>query len=118
MDILLITNNSFKLYNIYRANECKMARLKYVKHGVKREHRIIEGILPLLERISDTEGVEKVIPALISHSPVRGARQPELRLQRETPSGFKLLAHNKRSIQEIFVVVERSKKEEVKNKLL
>ncbi len=95
-----------------------MARLKYVRHGIKREHRIIEGILPLLERISDMDGVAKVIPALISHSPVRGTGQPELRFQRETPSGFKLLAHSKRSIQEIFVVVEPSKKEEVKDKLL
>ena len=89
-----------------------------MRHGIKREHRIIEGILPLLEEISDMEGVAKVIPAMISHSPVRGIGQPELRFQRETPSGFKLLAHSKRSIQEIFVVVEQSKKEEVKNKLL
>ncbi|MGB3458883.1 MAG: DUF2103 domain-containing protein [Halobacteriota archaeon] len=95
-----------------------MARLKYVRHGIKREHRIIEGILPLLEKISDMEGVAKVIPALISHSQVRGTGQPELRFQRETPSGFKLLAHSKRSIQEIFVVVDPSKKEEVKDKLL
>ncbi len=89
-----------------------------MRHGIKREHRIIEGILPLLERISDMEGVAKVIPALISHSQVRGTGQPELQFQRETPSGFKLLAHSKRSIQEIFIVVEQSKKEEVKDKLL
>ena len=89
-----------------------------MRHGIKREHRIIDGILPLLERISDMDGVAKVIPALISHSPVQGTGQPELRFQRETPSGFKLLAHSKRSIQEIFVVVEQSKKEEVKDKLL
>jgi hypothetical protein len=95
-----------------------MARLKYVRHGIKREHRIIEGILPLLERISKMDGVAKVIPAMISQSQVRGTGQPELRFQRETPSGFKLLAHSKRSIQEIFVVVEQSKKEAVKDKLL
>ena len=94
-----------------------MTTFRYVKHGVKRKHGIIEGILPLLEQISEIEGVEKVIPASISYSPSIGIRQPELRFQRETPSGFKLLAHSKRSIQEIFVVVERSKKEEVKYKL-
>ena len=94
-----------------------MVRFRYVKHGVKREHGIIEGILPLLEQISKLEGVEKVIPALIYRSSVRRSKQPELRLQRETPSGFKLLAHSKRSIQEIFIVVERTKKEEVKHKL-
>ncbi|NQE05016.1 hypothetical protein C5S32_04015 [ANME-1 cluster archaeon GoMg1] len=95
-----------------------MTTFRYVKHGVKRKHGIIEGILPLLEQISEIEGVEKVIPASISHSPSIGIRHPELRFQRETPSGFKLLAHSKRSIQEIFVVVERSKKEEAKYKLL
>nr|AAU83149.2 hypothetical protein GZ26G2_18 [uncultured archaeon GZfos26G2] len=89
-----------------------------MRHGIKREHRIIDGILPLLERISDMDGVAKVIPAMISHSQVQGTGQPELRFQRETPSGFKLLAHSKRSIQEIFVVVEPSKKEKVKDKLL
>lgn len=94
-----------------------MARFKYVKHGVKRQHGIIEGVLPLLEQISAIEGVEKVIPASIFHSSVRCINQPELRFQRETRSGFKLLAHSKRSIQEIFVVVEKSKKEEVKHKL-
>ena len=94
-----------------------MTRFRYVKHGVKRKHGIIEGMLPLLEQISEIEGVEKVIPASISHFPSIGIRHPELRFQRETPSGFKLLAHSKRSIQEIFVVVERSKKEEVKHKL-
>jgi len=94
-----------------------MARFKYVKHGVKRQHGIIEGVLPLLEQISVIEGVDKVIPASIFHSTVRRINQPELRFQRETHSGFKLLAHSKRSIQEIFVVVELSKKEEVKDKL-
>ena len=89
-----------------------------MRHGIKREHRIIDGILPLLERISDMDGVAKVIPAMISHSQVLGTSQPELRFQRETPSGFKLLAHSNRSIQEIFVVVEQPKKEEVKDKLL
>ena len=94
-----------------------MTRFRYIRHGVKRKHGIIEGILPLLEQISEIEGVEKVIPASIAHSPSLSTQHPELRFQRETPSGFKLLAHSKRSIQEIFVVVERSKKEEVKYKL-
>ncbi|MHC1636512.1 MAG: DUF2103 domain-containing protein [Candidatus Methanospirareceae archaeon] len=94
-----------------------MARFKYVKRGVKRKHRIVEDILPLLEKISEIEGVEKVIPASISYSPKRSIRQPELRFQRETLSGFKLLAHSKGSIQEVFVIVEKSKREEVKKKL-
>jgi hypothetical protein len=94
-----------------------MARFRYVKRGVKREHGIIDGVLPLLERISELDGVEKVIPALISHSSVKRARKPELKLQRKTPSGFKLLARSRRSIQEIFVVVENTKRVEVEDEL-
>jgi hypothetical protein len=70
-----------------------------------------------LEKISEIEGVEKVIPASISYSPIRNIRQPELRLQRETSSGFKLLAHTKGCIQEIFIVVDGSKREEVKERI-
>lgn len=94
-----------------------MANFKYVKRGVKREHNIIEGILPILEQISGIKGVKKVVPASISYSPMRSIKQPELRFQRETTSGFKLLAHSKGSVQEIFVVVDGSKRGEVKERL-
>lgn len=94
-----------------------MARSKYIKRGVKRKHNIIEGILPLLEEIAKIEGVKKVVPALISYSPMRGINQPRIKLQRETVSGFKLLAHGRGSIQEIFIVVDETKKKEIENKL-
>ena len=94
-----------------------MTRFRYIRHGVKRKYGIIECVLPLLGRIYATKGVEKVVPALISHSTARGTKQLELRFQWDTPSGFKLLAHSKRSIHEIFVVVTESKKEEVKSEL-
>lgn len=94
-----------------------MVKSKYVKRGVKRQHQIIEGILPLLEKISKIEGVKKVTPAIISYSPKRIIEQPVLRFQRETMSGFKLSAHSKGGIQNIFVVVEGSKKREIENKL-
>lgn len=94
-----------------------MAKSKYIKRGVKRQHQIIEGILPLLEKISKIEGVKKVTPSVISYSPKRCIQQPILKFQRETMSGFKLLAHSKGCIQDIFIVVEGPKRIEVWNEL-
>jgi hypothetical protein len=93
-----------------------MTKFKYVKKGVKRKHQVIEGILPILEEIASIEGVSKVIPAEISYSPTRRIKAPSIRITRETKSGFKLLAHSKGSIQEIFVVV-KGKREEVRSKI-
>ena len=94
-----------------------MTSFKYIKRGVKRQHSIIDGILPILEQIAKIDGVRKVIPAHIFYSPKRGICKEMIRLQRETVSGFKLLAHCKGSIQEIFVVVDDPKKKDVENKL-
>jgi len=94
-----------------------MARFKYIKRGVKRKHQILPKILPKLEAIAKLEGVEKVVPAVISYSPRRRAGGPTLRLTRETKAGFKLLAHSGGAIQEVFVVVAKEKREEVKNLL-
>jgi hypothetical protein len=95
-----------------------MIRSKYVKRGVKRKHNIIQDILPLLEKIAKIEGIKKVIPAKISYSPTRGINQPIIRFQRETIPGFKLMAHSRGAIQEIFVVVDSSKKNDVGYKLI
>ena len=94
-----------------------MARFKYIKRCVKRQHEIIKDILPILEGIAKFEGVVKVVPARISYSSKRGIAQPEIKFQRETLSGFKLMAHGKGAIQEIFVVVDCSKRKEVKRQL-
>lgn len=90
---------------------------KYIKHGVKRQHQIIDGILPILEDIAKIEGVKKVVPAVISYSPKRSINEPGIRFQRETISGFKLSAHGKGAIQDIYVVIDGEKKVEIENKL-
>jgi len=90
---------------------------KYTKHGVKRQHQIIDGILPLLEKISKIDGVKKVNPGKISYSPKRGISQPTLKIQRRTITGFKLLAHSKGAVQEIFVVVQNGKADYVQKEL-
>lgn len=88
-----------------------MGRFKYVKRGVKRKHQIIEGTLPMLEAIAEIEGVKKVIPGEISYSPRRKAGPTRLKLTRETPTGFKLLALSGGSVQEVFVVVSGPREE-------
>lgn len=90
---------------------------KYVKRHVKRRHDIINGILPLLEQIAKIEGIKKIVPAKISYSPTRGISQPKIKFQRETMSGFKLIAHGRGAVQEIFVAVDGSKKNDVGYKL-
>lgn len=95
-----------------------MAQFKYIKKGVKRQHSIIDGILPILEDIAKIDGIKKVIPARISYSTGRSIEQPSIKFQIETVSGFKLLARSKGAIQEIFVVVDKSKKDKIKNTLM
>lgn len=89
---------------------------KYIKRGVKRQHDIIDGILPILEKIAKIDGVKKVIPAKIFYSPNRSIRQT-LKIQREIVSGFKLMAHSKGAIQEIFIAIDKTKKDKIENEL-
>jgi len=91
---------------------------KYVKRGVKRKHNIIQDILPLLEYIANIDGVKKVVPAKISYSSIRRIGQPKIKFQRDTISGFKLIAHSRGAIQEIFVAVDGSKKNKIRYKLI
>jgi hypothetical protein len=90
---------------------------KYVKHGVKRKHGIIADVLPTLEEIAGIDGVKKVVPGRISYSPRRGIKEAKIKYQREIISGFKLLARSRGSVQEIFVVVENSKRDDVRQTL-
>lgn len=106
-----------RLLNISFQWKDTMSRSKYVKRGVKRKHSIIEDVLPLLENIAKIEGIKKVVPAKISYSPTRRISQPKIKFQRETISGFKLIAHGRCTIQEIFVAVDGSKKREVESKI-
>lgn len=96
-----------------------MSSGKHTKHGVKIQHRIIEDVLLLLEEIAAIDGVKKVIPAVISvisYNP-KEIKKPVIKFQRETISGFKLLAHSRGSVQEIFIVVKKENRNDVKKKL-
>ena len=79
---------------------------KHRKDGVKREHGIAAGVLPILERIAEHPGVAAVIPGRIR---VTQSNTPglKIRLQARTVSGFKLGARSASLAQEVFVVTNR-----------
>jgi hypothetical protein len=71
--------------------------------GVKREHGIIAGLLPVLERIATSPAVASVTPGRIRVT--RAATQSlELRLGPATISGVKLTARRGTTAQEVFLV--------------
>lgn len=76
---------------------------KYRTRGVKREHGIMAGLLPVLERIAACPEVGSVTPGRISV--VRGGA-PSLVLRFGTPtiSGLKLTARRGTTAQEVFLV--------------
>ncbi|MCK8826508.1 DUF2103 domain-containing protein [Natroniella acetigena] len=78
---------------------------KYRANKIKREHTIIEDILPLLENLSKLTIVKSIIPGRINRRGGSGI-PPHLKLKYNTPSGIKVLAKNSSSIQEVFVVTD------------
>jgi len=77
--------------------------------GVKREHSVLEGLVPLLERIAAQPTVSGIIPGRISVT--RGASPSlQLRLGPTTISGFKLTARRGATAQEVFVMTSEAEK--------
>jgi Predicted metal-binding protein (DUF2103) len=71
--------------------------------GVKREHSVITGLLPVLERIAANQLVAGVIPGRISVT--RGATTSlQLRVGPRTVTGIKLTARRATVAQEVFVM--------------
>ncbi|WP_324734985.1 DUF2103 domain-containing protein [Thermococcus sp. SY098] len=84
------------------------------KSKVKLEHHLLKGILPALEEIAEVEGVKKVIPGRIYASDSRGF---EIKVVRETLTGLKLLAKSDGSVQEIFLVVDKTDRGRVRGEI-
>ena len=78
---------------------------KYRTQKIKKEHTIIEGILPLLEKIAKFSTVKSIIPGRINRRSGSGV-PTHLQLKYNTPSGIKILGKNSSSLQEIFVVTD------------
>lgn len=67
----------------------------------------LEGLIPLLKRLSRHPAIDTITPAVIAR--VRG-RAPELRLRVSAPitGGWKVLARRGSSAQEVFIVTALS----------
>ena len=79
---------------------------KYRIKGVKREHSVIGGLLPTLERIASHPTVEGIIPGRITVT--RGATATlQLRLGPPTITGIKLTARRLSAVQEVFIVTKQ-----------
>jgi hypothetical protein len=67
----------------------------------------VDGLIPLLRRLAECDGIDTVTPAVISR--VRG-RTPtlQLRVSRPIRGGFKLVARRGGMVQEVFVITSRS----------
>ncbi len=76
---------------------------KFRHNGVKREHHVLPGFLPLLEDLATHPAVAAVIPGRmrVTHSSAPGM---DVRLQAPTATGHKLALRAGKTVQEVFVV--------------
>jgi len=70
----------------------------------------LSGLIPVLERLIGYEGIRTVTPGVLSRS--RG-HCPKLKLRISVPirGGFKIIARQGKTVQEVFVVTELSQPE-------
>jgi len=83
---------------------------RHFRRGVKREHHFLKGLERPLEEIAAIPGVKKVIPGRIYASDSRGF---EIKVTRETQTGLKLVAKSDGSVQEVFLVVDKTDRKRV-----
>jgi hypothetical protein len=70
----------------------------------------IPGLIPVLERLTDVEGIYTITPAVIG--PAR-SKNPALQLKVSIPirGGFKVIARKGKTVQEVFIVTSLNKEE-------
>lgn len=83
--------------------------MHYRSKKIKREHSIINGLLPLLEKLAEDESIRSIIPGRIK--PIVG-NYPKVILEFKvnTDSGIKCIAKSGRSVQEVFIVTDEIEK--------
>ncbi|NPA13498.1 MAG: hypothetical protein GXO45_05890 [Aquificae bacterium] len=89
--------------------------MKYRKKGIKKEHHIIEDGEELLQDLVKKKLVKSVIPGRIKTTPKGQPGIPRLTFQYETNSGAKLLLKKGSTVQEVFVITDKT--EELKQYL-
>lgn len=70
----------------------------------------LPGLIPILERLTDREGIETITPAVIGHA---RANVPRLQIKISVPirGGFKLIARKGKTFQEVFVLTRLNQAE-------
>ncbi|MGQ0793690.1 MAG: DUF2103 domain-containing protein [Deltaproteobacteria bacterium] len=79
--------------------------MKHRKHKIKRQHSIIKGLRNFLEKVSEQDFVEGIIPGEIKVGSATGENLI-VKYQYSTVSGAKLIGRSGSSIQEVFVVTK------------
>ncbi len=68
----------------------------------------IDGLIPLLEKLSRIEGINTITPATIKR--VKGHTEKlSLRISTKTNIGYKVLARKGKTVQEVFIVTKLDK---------
>lgn len=75
---------------------------KHRKNGVKRDHRMIQGLEAALAPVTNLDCVSACIPGRMRQA--RSRAGAFLTAQADTPDGLKLAAHGKGIIQDVFVI--------------
>ncbi len=70
----------------------------------------IPGLIPILERLCQEEGIQTVTPGVIGR--VRG-HSPKLQLRVSVPirGGFKVIARQGKTVQEVFILTSLAKEQ-------
>ncbi|NEP42861.1 MAG: metal-binding protein [Okeania sp. SIO2H7] len=70
----------------------------------------IDGLIPVLEKLSETEGIQTVTPGRLSSAK---SNIPHLKLRVSVPirGGYKVVARNGKAVQEVFLVTTLTQKE-------
>lgn len=67
----------------------------------------LEGLIPVLKKLVDCEGIRTITPGALSHAK---GNIPQLKLRVSVPltGGFKVIARKGKSVQEVFIVTDLS----------
>ncbi|MGY6528767.1 MAG: DUF2103 domain-containing protein [Cyanobacterium sp.] len=70
----------------------------------------LDGLIPILEKLVVYEGVRTITPAVLSRS---RSHIPHLKLKVSVPirGGFKLIARQGKSVQEVFIITDLTQDE-------
>jgi len=70
----------------------------------------LDGLIPILEKLVTYEGIRTITPAVLSRS---RSHIPKMKLKVSVPirGGFKLIARQGKSVQEVFIITDLTQPE-------